>query len=142
MSTSTNGQICYGIAFEQDAEFPWDERGDIEDWWVYDVLGFKHSFELFDDNGNYINGVKPSEERPGEYFDERQEFWKNKPLPVEIVNYCSCDRPVYILAVPGTMFNNYRGDAVQFEPKLLRVDTEKKEAFLDFCRKHGIETDG
>ncbi|KKM61996.1 hypothetical protein LCGC14_1526060, partial [marine sediment metagenome] len=25
MGVSTNGQICYGIMFDEDTEFPWDE---------------------------------------------------------------------------------------------------------------------
>ena len=40
------GQICYGIAFRWGVEFPWDKNGfegNIDDWWVYGILGFQHS---------------------------------------------------------------------------------------------------
>lgn len=32
MSTSTNGEICYGILFEEGYEFPWND-GEMIEWW-------------------------------------------------------------------------------------------------------------
>ena len=37
MGVSTDGQICFGIAFEECTEFPWDSEeydGDIDAWWL------------------------------------------------------------------------------------------------------------
>jgi len=56
MGVSTDGQICYGICVDE-IELPWDESydGDIESWWTFEVLGFKHSFELFTEEGDWID---------------------------------------------------------------------------------------
>ena len=54
MGTSTDGRINYGILFEEDFQFPWDEDekydGDIEQWWMYKVHGYKNPIELFDES--------------------------------------------------------------------------------------------
>jgi hypothetical protein len=65
MGVSTDGQIGYGVVFEEGYKFPWDKypSGDIEDWWTEEVLGFKHSFEIYDIDGGYIGGQEPSRER-------------------------------------------------------------------------------
>lgn len=54
MSTSTDGQICFGVVFEEDYEFPWDDENNFEKWWQT-VNGFKPSFEIYDDKGEYLN---------------------------------------------------------------------------------------
>ena len=99
MITSTDGQICYGVAFEEGFEFPWGD-GEIEDWWSYTVHGFNPSFELFDADGNYLNGREPSKDEIRRYFEERQVFDAAHSLPVSLVNYCSGDYPMYALVVP------------------------------------------
>lgn len=39
---------------------PWDD--DIKFWWGKEN-GFKHSFEIYDGSGNYLNGVEPEREK-------------------------------------------------------------------------------
>lgn len=105
MGVSTDGQICYGILFEEGVEFPWDDErfdGDMDDWWLFEVLKFRHSFEIYDPDGNYIDGTRPSQERISEYYNESREFLKANPCPVTKVTHCSCDYPMCILAVPHT----------------------------------------
>ena len=86
MSTSTDGQICYGIAFEEGFEFPWDADeydGDIEEWWTVGILGFRRSFEMFTSQGEWIGGVEWPQEKCDEYYDERRRFEEARPsLPV------------------------------------------------------------
>lgn len=137
MGTSTNGQLCYGVAFEEDFEFPWGD--DIEDWWVYTVHKFKHSFELFDSAGNYLNGREPSRDENARYWQERRDFEALHPLPVEVVNYCSGDYPMYLLAVPGTVRVARRGFAEPIDPSSLVVSDEDRDRLMGFLNDHGID---
>ncbi len=141
MSVSTDGQISYGVAFDEDFEFPWSEarESDIAAWWIYDVLGFKHSTEIYaDTKSGYVGDVKPSEDVIDSYYKEKREFENAYPLPVEVVNYCSGDYPMYILAVPSTVKNASRGSPETFDPKELTVTDAERDALLKFCADHGI----
>lgn len=138
MGTSTNGQLCYGVAFEEDFDFPWGD-GEIEDWWTYKVHGFKHSFELFDSDGNYLNGREPPKDEVSRYFEERRAFDAAHRLPVELVNYCSGDYPMYAVAVPGTVRTATRGSPTSIDPASLVVADDGRAALLKFFADHGIE---
>ena len=141
MGVSTDGQICYGIIFEEGTEFPWDSDvfdGDIDDWWIYGICGFRHSFEIYTPDGEYVDGVRPPQEKISEYFAEKQQFAESKPLPVKLVNYCSCDYPMYILAVVGTCNSARRGYPEEFNPANLTVTDEQKAELIKFCETYGI----
>ena len=137
MGTSTNGQLCYGIVFEEGFEFPWGD--DIEDWWTYTIHGFKHSFELFDSAGNYLNGREPSRDECSRYWQERRDFEALHPLPVEVVNYCSGECPMYLLAVPGTVRVACRGYPEVIHPSALVVSNEGRDGLIGFLNDHGID---
>ena len=141
MGTSTNGQICYGVAFEEGYEFPWDvERdGDIDEWWLYEVHGFKHSFEIYGADGNHLNGREPSREDVSRYFRESRGFAESHPMPVKLVNYCSGDCPMYALAVPSSFIRAGRGCPRGFDPALMAVTDAERDALLKFFADHGIE---
>ena len=146
MTTSTNGQICFGFKIEEGTEFPWDDDKwdfDIDNWWVFETLGeWTPPFKLYDEDGEYIGGVKPSEEVIDKYYKDRREFEKNAPpLPVKLVNCCSAEYPEYILAVPSTCQSASRGYPESFDPDELQVDGVEYLALVDFCKKYGIETD-
>lgn len=143
MGVSTNGVICYGILFDEDSVFPWDDEryeGDIGNWWLYGVLGFKHSFDIYGEDGNYIDDKEPSDEDLSKYFDERYAALEENKLPIELVNYCSANVPMYILAVPSTIKRALRGYPTWFNPDELTVSDEEKLSLLSFCKTHGIVT--
>lgn len=145
MGVSTDGEISYGIAFDEDYSFPWDDEqfeGDIDNWWL-DVNGYKPPFELYDEQGEYINGVIPSNEVIKEYFDHQRAFEKDMPaLPVELVNVCSNDYPMYILAVQGIGMIASRGYPKAFDPDSLVVTADQQNALREFCKAHGIDIEG
>jgi len=67
MGVSTDGQICFGIALDDDeaTKFPWDtdeHDGDIEHWWLYEE-GYENPFELYDAYGNYLNRAVPPDSK-------------------------------------------------------------------------------
>jgi len=140
MGISTDGQICFGNVYEEDFEFPWDAvefDGDHEDWWRKEC-GYKPSTVLFDEDGEYLNGVKPSQSAIDDYFQEQREFDVAHPFPVEIVNYCSGECPMYILAVPSSFKSNSRGYPEKFEPSELKVSDEEIAALRNFCIKYDL----
>lgn len=140
MGVSTNGEINYGIVFEAYFAFPWEDHDGIEEWWQ-EVRGYKRPFELFTPEGNYIDGKEPPREKVDEYFDHEREWNKANPLPVEEINYCSAECPMYMLAVPGAGLTANRGYPCEFNPASLVVTDEQRDALLDFCKEHGIEHD-
>ena len=141
MSVSTNGQICYGLLCEDGTKFPWDAEkyaGDIETWWR-DVHDYRPSVELYDEDGEYLGGQEPSQAQLDTYFAEYHAWYKAHPLPVELVNYCSDDLPMFILAVPTTCLRCERGYPAQFEPSALTVDIAALGRLEAFCDQYGIE---
>lgn len=119
MTQSTNAQICFGILLDDDNEFPWlDEQwnDDIDGWWLYQQ-GYEPIKQCYDENGEKIKGIS---EQDVEYFwGERRSFLNNNPMPVEIVQHCSCDYPMYILAIKGTFQDAGRGYPLSFKPEEL-----------------------
>lgn len=143
MGQSTDGEISYGILFDEDTEFPWNAEqfeNDIDNWWVEGVHGFKHSFEMFDEQGAWLPGFERDKAAHDRYYGERRAFEKAlPPLPVELVNVCHIDHPQYVLAVRGTVKTANRGYPKKFAPAELVVSDEQRAALLGFCAEHGIE---
>lgn len=150
MGQSTNGEISYGIMFEEGHEFPWDAdefEGEIESWWRH-IKGYKRPFDIYDAAGEYLPEMLKhvtknaygqnvlDKEIAEKYYGHRIEWEKANPLPVELVNACSCDYPQWILAVPGTNQTAYRGYPKEIQP--LIYETAKLQAVLDFCKEFDI----
>lgn len=137
------GQICFGIAFTEGIEFPWDRdgyNGNIDNWWVYSVLEFHPSFELYDIKGDFLEGMKPPQEKMDAYWQERYDFKKQtRPLPVQLINYCNSEYPHWILAIPSSIVVAYECEPVAFNPSGLKVTKKAKEDLINFCRQHGID---
>jgi len=145
MGVSTNGQICYGVVFEEGYEFPWGkdgEDGGIEDWWM-EINGYKPPFEIYDENGDYIDGKRPPTEKMDQWYESRIAWKKQNPLPVEMINYCSIDYPMWILAVPNIGIRCHRGDPTPFELRELGDTPESfsanAKAMMEFLTKHNLK---
>lgn len=139
MGVSSDGQICYGIPFEEEYEFPWSSEkwdGDEEEWWLYEVCQYKNPFELYDENGEYINGIEPTKEEIDRYYSARNELKKSHPMPVKLEIFRSYNYPMYIVAVPRTCIRCVRGDAIQFNPDTMKVTEEERQSVIDFCEKY------
>lgn len=138
MGTSTNGQICFGIPFEEDYEYPWDDEkydGGFDDWWIYEICNYKNPFELYNEEG-YVGGKRPPEEKISEYFDTKNKFANKHPSPVGLVNYCSSDCDMYIVAIPKTCISNSRGYPEIFEPEKMVVSDKDRNELIIFCEKY------
>jgi len=122
MGVSTDGQICFGNVYEDGFEFPWDAGdGDLEDWW------------------RKQNGFDQSKDYPAEgWLEYGKEFEAAHPCPVELVNYCSGEYPMWMLAVPSTCKSSSRGYPEKFQPSELVVPEAELKAFHDFCIKYDL----
>lgn len=142
MGTTTNGQLSYGIKFEEGFEFPWDAEpwnGDHENWWK-DMNGFENPHESpFTAQGNWREDL-PEGERE-KLFTKWNKFisdWEDKnPFPVTLVNYCSDNCEMFILAVKG--FENRRGYPMKIEPADILPDAVKGAELIKFCRDYDID---
>lgn len=140
MGISSDGQISYGIAFEEETEFPWGEH-EIEEWWR-ELKGYKPSVQLYDSEGQYLNGKQPSNEEIKAYYNEQRAWEAANPLPVQLVLHCSYDYAMHILAVPGTFKSASRGHPEELDPAMFTVSQEQRDGLMAFCREHGIESPG
>jgi hypothetical protein len=103
--------------------------------------GVKQSVEIYDDNdpSGYKGGRKPAQSVMDNYY---QEWDKAHPLPIKLVNYCSGDCPMYMIALEETFKSNSRGYPQEFNPSDLKVTDEQRQKLIDFCEKYlkeGIE---
>lgn len=139
MGVSTNGQLCYGIIFEEGFEFPWDKgnyEGDMDEWWM-EVSGFKPTMDIWDDDDTKKEGV--TEEDKKRYYAERWKWCKDNPVPVERVNYCSGDCDMYILAIPSTIKTANRGYPEELTENALQIAGNAATKLVEFCEKYDIE---
>lgn len=140
MGISVNGQICYGVILKEGQEFPWDKEGyGIETWWVYSILGFRHSVELYDKNGNLLEGINPSQEEIDTYWQEKYDFQKQNPAPpVKLINYGFGYQPLWMLAVPSSVRAAPKCNLTIFKPSYLTVTEHEQNNLIRFCRQYGI----
>ena len=127
MGQSTDGQICYGIPFEEDFEFPWDaepHEGSFEDWWFQHINGYE----------SWEDASKRGESKG--YFTHRKEFEKLHPCHIDTVNYYSGDYPMWILAVPSSCKSNSRGYPNEFVPEELKVTDKERQKLINFCQQY------
>lgn len=132
MGISTDGQICFGIKFEEEFEFPWDASeydGDINYWWRMANGGPPNPYDKEDE---LKSGMTPEEvDKEWEYCYVWQ---KQNPCPIELVDYCGSNCPMYILTT--SFISCSRGFPKSFEPQEL---VSSKKELIDFCEKWGIE---
>jgi hypothetical protein len=134
MSVSTDGQLCFGIKFEEEFEFPWDGM-ELEEWWreVNDCP----VENPYDERGEYKQGATDGD---GElYFDQIHEWDVKNPVPIELVNYCSMGSPMWIVAVPSSCRSCSRGYPMEVYPHSLTITLQEERNLLHFCMRFGIE---
>ena len=143
MGVSTDAYISYGILFEEGFEFPWSDydNGLDGDWWLT-VQGFNPSVKVYDEYGEYIGGIKPSEAVISQYYAEKNAFKKAHPLPFRLVNVCSNDYPIYILAIDEGHVWAYRGHPQVVDPTSLVATDEQRQSLIEFCKTYDIDIEG
>ena len=101
-----------------------------------------------------IEGITPdlfdwetpfSKKQINEYYNHKQTFLKEHPVPVEIVNYCAGECPMFILAIPGTVKTASRGYPLRFVPKDLEAmipSFDIVQTLRSFCKKYELKYQG
>lgn len=142
MGVSTDGQLCFGILFEEGYSFPWDDdeyEGDLEKYWR-SLKGFVNPLEFpYDEKGYYKPGFSFNDPRVRSYYEAANDWDKDNPIPITLVNYCSGDVPMYIIATKNISAS--RGSPGVIDPNFLNTDyEEEKKKIFDFLSACGIET--
>jgi hypothetical protein len=133
MGTSSDGCICLGVMYDEDHEFLWDNYEQPVDWWR-EHEGYKPPFELYDSDGAWLNGIEPSTEQCREYYDHRDQWDKDNPIPFDMHNYHSDDCTMFIMAVPGTNKVALHGYPSELNSSnTFNVDIGNLERFFNFC---------
>jgi len=149
MSTSTDGEVSFGIKFDEGFEFPWDEEsddgecshsfdGDIDEWWRA-MNGFDRGDYPFDERGNYKPGIKSGDPCVMQYYSRQNAWDAANPVPVKLVNYQHCDCPAYIIAIPQSVVTANRGSPVELNADTFKGGDAAKVVLIDFCKRFGIE---
>ena len=140
MGTSTNGQLSFGVIFEEGFTFPWDADpydGSIQSWWL-DIRGFVNPIPSpFDEHGEYKPGINSKSPVIGEYLRYEREWMEKNPIPVRVVNYCSGNYPMYILAIKHIY--NSRGYPQQVDVAELLNTNNDELKLREFLEEFKIE---
>lgn len=143
MGVSTDGILAFGVILEDGIRLPWyDEKheGDIESWWR-DVNGFVDVHQPWNENGGYAPGWTRDDHRLKDHFAAQRLWTKENPCPVDPVNYCSGDCPMWAIAVPSSVRSARRGYPETIDLDNLIVTDDDQQKLLDFIRKYDIECD-
>lgn len=122
MGVSTDGQLSFGVVFDEGYEFPWDAEpfnGNLDDWWL-SITGFVSDTD-------------------SEYYSRRFAWLKANPVPVVQVNYCSGEYPLYLLATKH--FRNCRGTPESIDIESLGDIEDERKKLLAFLEAHRIKCD-
>jgi hypothetical protein len=115
MGVTTNGQLCFGIVLPEETELPWEDHEDgFEAWWRAEN-GFTND-DIWGEDGERRPGITGKD--IDAFFERERAFDAVHPAPVEIVNYCSGEYPMVIIAARGTVKTARRGHPV----KIIAVD--------------------
>lgn len=113
MGVSTDGILVFGIDLGD--EIPEFMDG-YDDWWHFTDV---------------VAGLEDAE------YKLRNEFREN--YAVDLVQHCSYNYPMYILAINGTEHRNSRGYLTEIDPTEMVVSQEKIDKLKTFCEEYGIE---
>lgn len=71
------------------------------------------------------------------YHDARREAIE--ACPVDIVDHCSGEYPMYVVALRGSEIRSSRGHSTVIDPAALNVAPERIVAMKAWCEAHGIQ---
>lgn len=133
-------EIRFGALFDGDTTFPWDEGrydGDVTLWWLF-ANGFRRSFEMFNDEGDWLNGIPPIEVENA-YYDEEDAFERSCPLLPFALTKGTVDKKRYSLLFVPDLGTNV--SATGYSLLTLSGDelASSVVCFIASCKKHRIE---
>jgi hypothetical protein len=140
MSTSVEANLSYGFVFPEGFQFPWSSDefdGDIDAWWR-SINGFDNIHEKpYNEEGEYKPGQNSAS--ASVYYDARRKWSNQNPVPVKLVNYCSAEQPMIIIADSDTFEAEWGSPASFNHDDFSQNGADDLKAFLD---KYGIKYEG
>ena len=124
MGQSTDAIVAFGFPLNEEDKVPWAGYEDFETWWAE------------------VNGVKePTEPYIKENIPLYTSYWEKKyalerACPVELIQHCSGDYPMYFVSIRGTNQRVYRGSPEVLRTRIMGQD--EVNILTDFCAKHSI----
>lgn len=149
MGVSTDAQLYYGLQLPEDYHLPWDNdeyENDEGKWWIgisdhQDVHEeIWTPVEIVEDRAG-IRRVRTSlqcnlsEEELKENWAERRQWFKDHPMPFDIIRHCSDGYTMCALAIPSTVIVSPRGHPKKLDG-LPKYTTQEYDDFMDFCYKY------
>jgi hypothetical protein len=152
MGQSTDANIAFGVDLQEELPYEGADENDIG---AYVALreGYKNPWDDLPDEVNYGSNdpyARWRQEHPE--WEERIEDWdQTKRMfedgsPVVIDHHCSCDYPMYVVALKGTVLTASRGAPEEFgigwmaDALTMNAETRIREA-QEFCEQHEFATD-
>ncbi len=145
MGINVDAHICYGILIGDPYErLPWHDENDtydrdIEEWWEK-AGGFKPTFYPYDAQGNSAGFATTAQVET--YWEERRDWQKANPCPVQEVRFGHAEQDMIILAIPSRVKGADWGTPTEITHRWCDTPTQDHYALLRFCEKHGIDTQG
>ena len=142
MGISNNAILAFGFAMGDEVELP-ECLNIVSD---NDDEEIEDSYETFDDMVVAKSGLaEPEGVREydnGNNSPAWKEYYKKvdeikATCPIELVWYCSCDYPMYFIALKNTKETALRGYVEKVSMREIRP--EEIVVFKDFCKKYEIE---
>ena len=131
MGMNASAIVAYGIKIEEDDKYkllPWykedDCDGNLEEWWRTQN-DFQNIFELYDKTGEYISSAHPTEEEIEAYYEHRDTWLKENPIPI-VEYFFGYEANGIIVSSKNFYYKEVDWDAESFNPETLTVkeDTE------------------
>jgi hypothetical protein len=96
---------------------------------------------LYDEEGEYLNGVKPTDKQLNDNYKYLRKFKEEHPLPVDRIYYGSGDDSICILIVTETDKRADWDEPVELDPDtIFSVKKENLDLFKKFCKDYlGID---
>lgn len=125
MGISSNGVLAFGFDLGEDLSETGLKPDDEGDWEFEDLIAKEAGIEPWSENA--------AEDR----YDRKKTAIA--ACPVDLVQHCSFDYPMYILAVRGTYLTASRGYAEKIAPEFINVPPENIEKAKKWCDDHRIK---
>lgn len=158
---SITARLSYGIIFDNDFAFPWrntpktpwrnvkalwnDNGNNLWSWWTR-LQGFSPSLEVWDTDGNYIQGLQESEIKKREkLFISEYKAWENSigaipDLPIDIISCAHWGSVIMVISDDKLSYESQKhGEPNRIYPIDLELQEDYRKTLVEFCEKYQIE---
>lgn len=130
--------LGFGVVLAPDHPLPWAAYGDLENWWVSEVCGFRPTTPLYTKAGDLVR-ADTSDEDMDRYVEEEERYMSTQPqLLLDCVPCGTEERPQYALLLMNTLLSATPGQPIRVNASDLRVKKGSVETIMNFCTRFGL----